>query len=410
MNDYLPFLNSFEPNALMVFGLLLLCGVLGGMMANRIKWMPTITAFMIVGFVFGPHGFGLVTHSMLAGSKIIIDIALGLILYKLGNMLHPYELVRFHRLTWTALTESLISFLAVTLVMLACGYSAVLSILVGSIAISSSPAVLVHVAEELRAEGPITRKAKSLVATNNILAFVAFTIALPFALNLPQAEHSFWTILLLPAYHLAGSLVLGLAVGWLAARVAQTLRAHDGRYRFAIVIGAVVLTLGIAAMVQTSTLFATLSLGVATRWFEKRYHRLSNVRIGEGGELFFVTLFVMAGSKIDPHAVFAIGILPFLLVLARCAGKFTGISLVAFASSRDRAESSALTMLLIPMAGMAIGMTTALSNLVPELGEQVTAIIFAMVAVFEVIGPFAAVKAFQMSGEVGKCEDASEGA
>lgn len=79
---------------------------------------------------------------MLAGSKILIDVALGLILYKLGNLLHPNEFLRFRRLTLTALAESSLSFLAVALVMMFFGYNPVFAALVGAIAKRDGPETL----------------------------------------------------------------------------------------------------------------------------------------------------------------------------------------------------------------------------------------------------------------------------
>ena len=51
--DYLPALPlQFTP--LLAFGLVLLVGALGGYVAHRISWLPSITGFMLVGFLCGP--------------------------------------------------------------------------------------------------------------------------------------------------------------------------------------------------------------------------------------------------------------------------------------------------------------------------------------------------------------------
>src|SRR5690349_12711880 len=104
------YLSHVEPNTILVFGLLLLCGVLGGLLANRIKWMPTITAFMLLGLIIGPHGLGFITKTMMGESSVLIDIALGLILYKLGNMLHPRAMLKSKKLMLTSGAEAVLSF------------------------------------------------------------------------------------------------------------------------------------------------------------------------------------------------------------------------------------------------------------------------------------------------------------
>ena len=47
-----------QANTLAVFGLLLAFGVLGGLLAARAKWLPSITGFTIFGVLVGPSGFG----------------------------------------------------------------------------------------------------------------------------------------------------------------------------------------------------------------------------------------------------------------------------------------------------------------------------------------------------------------
>ena len=69
------------------FGLLLLIGSLGGYLAHRISWLPSITGFMGVGFLVGPSVLGLLDYNTLKDARILIDIALALILYRLGSSL-----------------------------------------------------------------------------------------------------------------------------------------------------------------------------------------------------------------------------------------------------------------------------------------------------------------------------------
>jgi predicted Kef-type K+ transport protein len=69
---------------LTAFGFMLIIGCIGGYLAHRLSWLPSITGFMVVGFLCGPSGLGLLSEEMIAGSQILIDIALALILYRLG--------------------------------------------------------------------------------------------------------------------------------------------------------------------------------------------------------------------------------------------------------------------------------------------------------------------------------------
>lgn len=397
---------SLQPNALAVFGMFLLFGVLGGVVANRIRWLPTITAFMLLGLLIGPHGLGLITKAVLTNSYVLVDIALGLILYKLGNMLHPKAMLRSKRLLLTSVAESALTFFGVAWVMLYFSYNWVLAALVGAIAVSSSPAVLVHVSDELGAKGPVTERAKSLVAMNNLFSFLIFSAILPFALV--TEERSLGAVFIIPLYRMAAAVIVGVAIGWVAVRITRFLRAEDEHYRFAIIVGAVMMTLGLSGMLGTSSLLAPLVLGMATRWFETSKNNLSKVGLGEGGDLFYIVLFVMAGAKIDPALLMATGVIPVFLVLVRCLGKFAGVFSIVRMSKFSWIQSTSTGLLLVPMAGMAIGLVATVSDLRPDVGGQISAIVFAMIATFETIGPFAAAYAFRLSGEAGKMDDVEE--
>jgi hypothetical protein len=73
---------------------------------------------------------------------------------------------------------------------------------------------------------------------------------------------------------------------------------------------------------------------------------------------------------------------------------------------RPAALSRATGLLLIPMAGLAIGLVNTTEGLFPEAGAMISAIVLASVAIFETIGPPVASRAFRMAGEVGRADAA----
>lgn len=406
MNPIHAHFAHFHPNVIMVFGALLLFGVAGGMIANRIKWMPTITAFMLLGTLIGPDGAGLISKTMLSESAALVDIALGLILYRLGNMLHPKAMLRSKRLMVTSALSTALTFLAGFVLVRLSGNASATAALIGGIVVSSSPAVLVHVSEELHAEGPVSERAKSLVALNNLFSFLIFSVALPFAMV--THEKSLGDVFLVPLFRLAVAAAVGIGIGFLAIRIARLLGPEDEHYRFAIVVGAVMLTLGLSSSLGASALLAPLVLGITTRGLETRQVNLSRVGLGEGGDLFYIILFVMAGAEIHLQALAEMGFAPLFLALARCAGIFAGIFIAARLTGADKAQTVPTTLLLIPMAGMAIGLVATTSNLVPEMGVRIADTVYAMVALFETVGPFAVTAAFRMAGEAHKGENCAE--
>ena len=393
-------------NTLIVFGLLLAFGVLGGMLAARVRWLPSITGFMAFGLIVGPSGAGLLSREALDGSRVLVDIALGLILFKLGATLHPVLVLRNRRLMITSVVEGLATFAAILVLMLAVGSPPVVAVLAAAIAVSSSPAVLLHVADELRAQGPTVDTAEVLVALNNVLSFVLFSLALPVALVGERIE--LLTSLLLPGYQAVGAVGVGVGVAWFVTRISRMTRRDEEHFRFALVVAAVMLSLGLATALKVSGLFAGLALGIGCRWLQGRT-RLTRVEFGGGGDLFFVLLFVFAGANLHLIEVWQYAPVALAFVGARMLAKILAVYGCGVVFRYPHRQSLAAGMLLVPMAGLAIGLVQTTSTLMPELGARMAAIVLAAVAVFETIGPPIAAFALRFSGEAGRAVPAENG-
>lgn len=398
-------MTSFFPqewpatNAMIVFGIMLAFGTLGGVLAARVRWLPTITGFMALGLIIGPQGLGMLSQSALDNARVLVDIALGLILFKLGATLHPWLALRNRALVITSLVETNMTFAAIICLMLLLGATPLLAILAAAIAVSSSPAVLIHVVSELRAEGPTVNAAEVLVAMNNVLAFVMFSMVLPLALR--DAHVDLLTALLIPAYQMLGALVVGVVVAWVATRISKLTRRHEAHFRFALVVGAVMLALGLAVALKVSSLFTALTLGVACRWLQGRT-KLTRVEFGDGADLFFIILFVFAGASLHLSDLVEYAPVAAAYVIARTLAKCLSVYACGKAFGYTHKQSISGGLLLVPMAGLAIGLAQTTSNLLPELGAQVSALTLAAVAVFETIGPPLTAFALRFSGEAGK--------
>jgi Kef-type K+ transport system membrane component KefB len=398
--DFLPTL-PLAFNALAVFGLLLGCGAAGGYIAHRLDWLPSITGFMLVGFALGPSGLEVVSAETLAQSRVLVDIALGLILYRLGLSLNLREVLRSRFLMSAAVAESTLTLAGVWAVLTLLGVPSLNAALIAAITISSSPAVLIHVSHELKAAGPVTEHARALVAVNNILAFLVFIAVLP---GLFAAAHAPWqNTVFSPLYRLFGSLLLAVVLAH-GLHLLASLSKSAPQYRLTLVIGAVMLALGLASMLNLSMLMTPLALGMLVRNLEGEA-RIADVEFGEAFELFFVALFVFAGANLHVHELVKFAPIAFALVAVRSLAKWGGVWAVGTACRLPPEQSRATGLLLIPMAGLAIGLVNTTQNLFPEASAMVSAVVLASVAIFETIGPPIAAHAFKMAGEIGKAGD-----
>ncbi len=391
------FLPSWPPeyNTQIAFGMLLFAGVLGGYLAHRIAWLPSVTGFMAVGLLIGPSGINLVTDDALNLARAVIDVSLGLILYRLGLTLDLRAMVRDPRLLLTGLLESGATFITSFLVLIWLGLPNLLAGLVAAIVVSSSPAILLHVAHEVGATGPVTERAKELVAFNNLFSFFAFSAMLPAGLLAMDADMS--TALLQPLYQLLGSLLIAVVIAVLLVQAVRFTRSAS-QYRMALIIGALMLGVGSAKALGLSALFVPLALGVVVRTLEGR-ETLSDVEFGEAFELFFIVLFVYAGAKIHLAEVAALSGVAVALVGTRLAAKWLTVYGMTRWQGIAPRPAAATGLLLVPMAGLAIGLAQTADTLFALDAARLNAIVLATVAILETIGPPIAAYAYRLAGE-----------
>jgi Kef-type K+ transport system membrane component KefB len=208
------FLPSWPPtvNGFLVFGMLIVIGLLGGRLAQRTGYLPRITGFIVIGFVLGPGVGGLITEEMLGNSQVFVDIALGLILFQLGRLLDVPLALRDRPLLAASMLEAGLSFAALFGVLELVGVPTMQAAVAAAIGISSSPAVVLLVVRELGAAGPLTERVLFLVAMNNLLAFLAYTALLPF---IHFAHNAGLAVSLLdPLYRLGASITVAAVLAW----------------------------------------------------------------------------------------------------------------------------------------------------------------------------------------------------
>lgn len=394
MPSFLP-QYPFAASPLLLFGLLLLAGLAGGELARRLARLPRVVGYVLVGLVLGEGGLNLLDVERVQEAWIFVDMALGLIVFELGRRL---DFGWFRRDPWLAATGALESALSFALVMGALVWFDVRPIyaaVAASIAIATSPAVVMVVAQELKAEGQVTERALSLVAINSVIAFVTSTMLLAW---IHHEYHAGWsTVVLHPLYLLAGSLVLGYGASLASLALARWLRQAD-RWHFVGTLALVVVTVGLARMLELSVVLALLAFGVLSRHLDQR-HELMPFETGRVGAMLVVVLFVLGGASLRVQDLASGGAVAVVFILARFAGKSIGVLALTYLSGVRRGAAGLLCLALTPMSGLAVSMVQGTASLYPEFGASLAAIVLSAVLILELIGPVAVQFALRRAGE-----------
>jgi NhaP-type Na+/H+ or K+/H+ antiporter len=391
------FLPSIPPVAspLALFGLLLIAGVIGGELVHRVLRLPRIIGYVGTGMLLGASGFKLLDPKLLDEASIFVEIALGLILFELGRRLDLAWLRRDRLLLATGLAESALSFVVMYFTLVYLDVSPLPAAVAAAIGVSTSPAVVMLVAQEEKAEGQVTERALNLVAINSVLAFMLVTMLLSW---IHHEYHAGWTVAVLhPIYLLSGSFLLAyvafLGALWLSRWLGKRSAAH-----FVLLLALIIAAIGVARMLELSALIALLLFGVLSRNFDER-HELVAVDLSVVGQLFFVVLFVVGGARMQLYQLATGGVVAFAYIFARFAGKSLGVMSLTPLSGLRPGTAGMLCLALTPMSGMGLAMVQGTANLYPEFLARVSAIVLSAAFVLELVGPVAVQFALKHAGE-----------
>ena len=157
-------------------------------------------------------------------------------------------------------------------------------------------------------------------------------------------------------------------------------------------------TLGAAATLNLSTLFAPLVLGIVVKNLEHK-DLVSDLDFGETFELFFIGSCSCSPAQLAPGGIAAAWVDRAGGGRARSLAKWLGAFVGGAAFRRPVRQAASTGLLLLPMAGLAIGLVQTSERLFPVAAAPVTALVLAAVAVFEFLGPPIVGWALRFTGE-----------
>lgn len=368
-----------------LLGFVLVIGLLGGQLFRRVLKVP-ITGFIVTGVLLGPSGFDLIIPEILDSMRIFVDVSVGLVLFEAGRRVDLHWLRRERWLLSTGVAESLLSFSLMYLTLTWFGLNPLLAAMGSAIGVCTSPAVLLLVSRNLRAEGQVTERALSLVAINSAFAFFLFTLTLSYL----HLEHTtdLYTVVLHPLYLLAGSVGLSWIMGSAMLKLCRWLGRRE-ELQFILLVGVLLLTTGIANQLKLPVLLAPLLLGMMSRAMD-RGRFMTAVDFGPAGQLCFVVLFVYAGTTLTLFRFVDVLGVAVAFIAVRFAAKSAVVLLLSRLSGLKMKQAGLLCVSLLPMSGVAIVMVQSAAALYPDVGTRLSTVILAAVAILDLIGPLAA--------------------
>lgn len=389
-------------------GFMLIAAFAGGKLAARIG-LPRITGYLLVGLSVGPYVTGLLTRDMLIAAEAVEGIAVALIALTAGGEIRlDWVKKQAKRVTLITLSElTVVAGGVLTVVMLTRKHlpfmpaddllkSYVIAMVFGAIAVANSPTVTIAVIAENQAEGPLTRTVLGVTILKDVCVIVLFAVALTVAkdaLGDGAGESLGWTL----ARELGGSALAGIAFGFGISLFLRFVNRDTPVFILAVCF----------AMWQTASVFhlETLLMALTAGFWVENFSRARGADLIRGIERLslpvYALFFAAAGAKVNIEALATLW--PFALLLsgtrAFCVWAGTGVG-ASLADAEPLVKRYAW-LGFVSQAGVTLALATIVARTFPDWGVEIQAVIVAMIAIHELVGPIGFQYALRRAGEVG---------
>ena len=369
--------------------------------------LPSVTAYLVAGLIIGPFcigrldiaGLGFNSLEQVGAMDIISQTALGFIAFAIGNEFRLKDLKTMGRAAITVgilqavITTVLVDCALIALhLMLPSVISLSSAITLGAIAAATAPAATLMVVRQYKAEGPLTKLLLMVVAIDDAVGLVLFSVSFGIASALETGTISAVSVILEPVIEIGASAVLGALAGYALHFLEKYF--HSRSKRLSLAVAFVLLTVGFSQKkfniggvhVGFSLLLVCMVTGTIFCNICETSEELM-ARIERWTAPLNMLFFILSGAELNLTVlanpmVILIGV---VYIIFRSVGKIGG----AYASCRMEKTTPViqkyLGITLLPQAGVALGMALTAANL--SDGQMVRSVVLFSVLVYELVGP-----------------------
>ena len=401
----------------------LAAALIGGLMLSRLTkklGLPAVTAYLVAGLALGPFllgglgvpGLGFNSLEQVEELNVITNTALGFIAFTIGNEFRLRQLKATGAKAITiGILQAVLTTVLVDIVLIALHYcfptviSIPCAITLGAIASATAPAATLMVVRQYKADGPLTRLLMLVVAIDDAVGLVLFSVSFGIATALSQGHVSILAVMVEPVVEIVLSLGLGSLMGWLLNWVEQFF--HSRSKRMTISVAFVLLTVGLSSLkFEIGGIHCGFSLLLVCMMTGTIFCNICSTseelmdRVDGWTMPLNILFFVISGAGLDLTVVvhpvtILVGV---IYILARSAGKYFGAGISCRMTKQPKPICDNLGITLLPQAGVALGMALTAASL-PNGALTRNVVLFA-VLVYELFGPAMTKRALFAAGEI----------
>lgn len=391
-------------NTLLSAGLILLLGFVGARLLKYIR-LPSVTAFLIVGILIGPHILNIVTEEIFTASDFFSNLVLGVIAFSLGENFRREEIKKGMKQimwisfiaafgTWVLVSAALLIYFVIVKVPI---YPA---IVLGAAASATAPAATVLIIREYRASGLLTEFLLKVVAIDDAWCLMFAALAIAFA-NAMRAEVFQISIIFVGLGEIFGALIIGAVLGYIFSFLSRFVKTSEEFLVY--IFGFILLNVGLSIAINVSVLMSSMMMGLVVINLARENYKFFEVLRTVDAPLYLV-FFILAGAHLDFSILYKMGVVGLLYIIFRVIGKVYGAKIGAKISNAPKPIENWLGLGLTPQAGVALGIGLVAKSTFPEFGNYIFTIIAATTVIFELVGPLLTKFSLMKVGEITSTE------
>lgn len=396
-------------------GLLFVVGYAAGLVSERFRF-PKVTGYLLTGLLLSPSVSGILPDDFMHASAGIVHFSLAVIAFMIGGSLKLEKVRKLEKsIVAIMLAEAELAFVSV-----AAGLMLVLPFLfgdtlfepgenaplitalfLGAISAATAPAAVLAVIHQYRARGPLTLTLLGVVATDDAMALINFSLVLGVtSVLMGLSEETLLGALVDPLVAIGASVLFGSAVGWLQGRHLRLVGSESGLIISSV--GGLLLLYGSMEYFGWDGLLSAMVYGMILVNTSPRSDVLFMTVRHHFEEMIFVLFFLISGATMELAVVAEAWPLALVYVALRMFGKVTGSRIGARLSGAPEEVRRYIGPALMPQAGVAIGLALILFHhtVFGTVGVVVLNTVIAATVVNELLGPLLLKRMLVKAGEV----------
>jgi Kef-type K+ transport system membrane component KefB len=380
------------------WSLLLALAAAAGHLLQRYLGLPKVLGYSAVGALAGFSGYTTASWPLDGIAQFMVELGLSIVLFEVGGRLSLRWLRHNPMLLAQSLGEALATYLATWWVLQLFGVDEALQVPLALLMVATAPTVLMRVASDLRASGPVTDRVITLAALNTfyVLALGGVMARLLGRSEATLADAIYPVILLVVASVLVGALLA------YALRKALQLMSPTSENTAVLQLSLIAAGTALAAHFGGSAPLAALLAGILLKTLHPRPWSWPR-QFGTASAILTILMFVLVSMAAAqaPWNWEAWSLIA-ALVLARALAKLAAIALAGFGSGASPRQALWTASALWPMSAVALLLVSQFSEFAPAIGQPVAAIAMPLILFMEVLGALMAMLALQRAGEAGR--------